>query len=238
MYTGLGLSSEKVGGNTTEYVRCSCGLLNSERTSAGKVYYYLFDGLGSIVGLTDSAGNMAASYDYDPFGAIAGSVIQTGVNSPWQYAGGYADSSTGLIKFGIRYYDPIFGRWTQRTPVGGSLQETLKANPYEYADDNQVNETDVSGACTPVELVAYFIADASAVIAATIAFAALAAVLAPILAPVLAGGALTAAIAGEAATAILGTAAGWGLIGSILGGASVALFTGACLASVQDGGRS
>ncbi|GCE25991.1 type IV secretion protein Rhs [Dictyobacter alpinus] len=146
IYTGLGLSTEKVAGNTTEYVRCSCGMLNSERTSAGKVYYYLFDGLGSIVGMTDSAGNMAASYDYDPFGGVAGSVIQPGVNNPWQYAGGYYDSTTDLIKFGIRYYDVRFNRWTQRTPVGGSLQETLKANPYTYADDNPVNEVDPSGA--------------------------------------------------------------------------------------------
>ncbi|GLV54480.1 hypothetical protein KDH_13270 [Dictyobacter sp. S3.2.2.5] len=43
-YTGLGLSTEKTGGITYEYVRCSCGLLNSERTSADKVYYYLFNG--------------------------------------------------------------------------------------------------------------------------------------------------------------------------------------------------
>ncbi|GCE25904.1 hypothetical protein KDA_13880 [Dictyobacter alpinus] len=122
IYTGLGLSSEKVAGNTTEYVHFSCGMLNSERTSAGKVYYYLFDGLGSIVGMTDSA-----SYDYDPFGGVAGSVIQPRVTNPWQYAGGYYDSTTDLLKFGIRYYDVRFNRWTQRTPVGRSLQETLKA---------------------------------------------------------------------------------------------------------------
>ncbi|GCE19524.1 type IV secretion protein Rhs [Dictyobacter kobayashii] len=145
VYTGLGLSTEKTGGTTYEYVRCSCGLLNSERTSAGKVYYYLFNGQGSIVGMTDSAGNLVASYDYDPLGSISGSNVQSGIVNPWQYAGGYYDSTTGLTKFGIRYYDPIFGRWTQRTPVGGTLQETLKANPYVYADNNPVNEIDPSG---------------------------------------------------------------------------------------------
>jgi hypothetical protein len=41
-------------------------MLNSERTSAGKVYYYLFDGLGSIVGMTDSTGALVATYGYDP----------------------------------------------------------------------------------------------------------------------------------------------------------------------------
>ncbi|GCE27712.1 hypothetical protein KDA_31960 [Dictyobacter alpinus] len=56
---------------------------------------------------------MAASYDYDPFGNIAGSVIQPGVTNPWQYAGGYCDSTTDLITFGIRSFDVRFNRWTQ-----------------------------------------------------------------------------------------------------------------------------
>ncbi|GER91549.1 hypothetical protein KDW_57110 [Dictyobacter vulcani] len=88
----------------------------------------------------------STSYAYDASGGIAGSVVQSGVRNPWQYAGGYYDTTTGLIKFGIRYYDAQFGRWTQRTPVGGTLQETLKANPYVYADNNPVNATDRSGA--------------------------------------------------------------------------------------------
>ncbi|WP_371865732.1 RHS repeat-associated core domain-containing protein [Dictyobacter kobayashii] len=96
--------------------------------------------------MTDSAGNLVASYDYDPLGSISGSNVQSGIVNPWQYAGGYYDSTTGLTKFGIRYYDPIFGRWTQRTPVGGTLQETLKPNPYTYADNDPVNYTDRGGA--------------------------------------------------------------------------------------------
>ncbi len=63
----------------------------------------------------------------------------------WRYASGYYDVSTGLYKFGIRYYDPAIGRWTQRDPVGGSLQETTKANPYVYAGDDPVNMVDPSG---------------------------------------------------------------------------------------------
>jgi RHS repeat-associated protein len=47
-----------------------------------------------------------------------------------RYAGGYYDVSTGLYKFGIRYYDAATERWTQRDPVGGSLLETVKVNPY------------------------------------------------------------------------------------------------------------
>src|SRR5205807_1709676 len=68
-YSGLGLSQQQdSSGNKTHYVRCSCGLLNNERTPDGHKYHYLFDGLGSIVGLTDGSGAKVNSYDYDPYG--------------------------------------------------------------------------------------------------------------------------------------------------------------------------
>ncbi len=54
--------------------------------------------------------------------------------------------STGLYKFGIRYYDATTGRWTQRDPVGGSLKETTKTNTYVYANNDPVNMADPSGA--------------------------------------------------------------------------------------------
>ncbi|GCE13350.1 RHS repeat-associated core domain-containing protein [Tengunoibacter tsumagoiensis] len=105
----------------------------------------MFDGLGSVVGMTNSAGQEVNAYKYDPYGNIISQQEQSSLNNPWKYAGGYYDSSTGLTKFGIRYYDPAVGRWTRRTPVGGSLQETLKGNPYVYADNNPVNEVDPRG---------------------------------------------------------------------------------------------
>jgi RHS repeat-associated protein len=143
----------KIANDMREFVRCSCGLLNNERTPDGKHYYYLFDGIGSIVGMTDSSGNDVNGYGYDPLGNISGSQEQTGINNPWKYAGGFYDSSTGLTKFGIRYYDPAIGRWTQRAPIGGSLQETLKANPYVYAANDTVNLVAPSGkdACSDAQ---------------------------------------------------------------------------------------
>ena len=131
-------------------MRCSCGLLNSLHTPDGKKYYYLFDGEGSIVGVTDSTGTDVDRYDYDPFGTAMGP-WQVQVSQPWTYAGGYYDSQTGLYKFGIRYYDSTTARWTQRTPIAGSLQETTKANPYEYAGDNPVNEVDPNGRCSVID---------------------------------------------------------------------------------------
>jgi RHS repeat-associated protein len=102
-------------------------------------------GLGSIVAMTDGTDKEVNAYAYDPYGNMVNSVEQSGLNNPWKFASGFLDSSTGLYKYGIRYYDPTIGRWTQRTPVGGSLQEMTKPNPYVYAGDDPVNAVDPSG---------------------------------------------------------------------------------------------
>jgi RHS repeat-associated protein len=101
-----------------------------------------------VVGLTDSTGALVGNetYQYDPYGQL---IVQPHTaalrTNAWRYASGYYDVSTGLYKFGIRYYNPAIGRWTQRDPVGGSLAETVKTNPYVYVGNDPVNETDLSG---------------------------------------------------------------------------------------------
>ena len=141
-YSGLGLSQQTDSTGTTYFTRCSCGLLNNERLPNGNRYYYLFDGLGSVVGLTDGSGNKVNSYDYDPYGVM---LKQTeGVSNPFKYAAGYLDAS-GYYQFGDRYYDPTLGRWTQQDPVGGSLFDLNSGNRYTYVDDNPVNKVDPSG---------------------------------------------------------------------------------------------
>ena len=144
-YSGLGISSQKDSSGTTYYIRCSCGLLNSERTPDGKTHYYLFDALDSVVGLTDSqTGNDDNMYDYDPYGQmIAQQEGETG--NPFKYASGYFDSNTNLYHFGARYYDPSLGRWTQQDPVAGSLGDLRSADRYAYANDDPVNMVDPSG---------------------------------------------------------------------------------------------
>jgi RHS repeat-associated protein len=86
------------------------------------------------------------TYRYDPYGQL---IVQPHTpalrTNAWRYASGYYDVSTGLYKFGIRYYDAAIGRWTQRDPVGGSLQETNKLNPYLYTNNDPVNMVDPSG---------------------------------------------------------------------------------------------
>jgi RHS repeat-associated protein len=100
--------------------------------------------------MDSSTGTKDNSYDDDPYGTTINQQEQSGLNNPWKFAAGYLDSSTGLYKFGVRYYDPTLGRWTQQDPVGGSLGDLNSANRYVYAGDDPVNAVDPSGKfCIP-----------------------------------------------------------------------------------------
>jgi len=132
----LGLTRE----DTTSYTRDNNGLLLAMRADADN-YYYLPDGLGSIAAVTDSAGNLAASYSYEPFGTLKSS---TGtLSNPYRWLGAlgvYFDTATGLYKMGTRYYDPALGRFTQVDPIDGG-----SANRYDYAAQDPLNLIDSDG---------------------------------------------------------------------------------------------
>lgn len=74
------------------------------------------DGNGSVLALTNGTGSIVDQYSYDPYGAMT--VIKQGVANPFGFDGGVDDSSTGLVKFGDRYYNLQLGRWTQMDPPG------------------------------------------------------------------------------------------------------------------------
>jgi RHS repeat-associated protein len=69
-------------------------------------------GLGSIVALINSSGTTQKTYSYDPFGNATPGGSGTAANLG--FAGGYDNTTSGLVKFGTRYYDPTIGRWTQQ----------------------------------------------------------------------------------------------------------------------------
>ena len=140
--SSLGIGSETKSGQTTYYTRTPSGHLISQRT-AGGTYYYLFDGLGSVVGMVDASGNIVARYGYDPYGQQVqkrgrdASPSDTSIadGNPFRYTGAYLDA-TGFYKMGERYYDPARGRFTQLDPLGGG---------YVYAGNDPINFVDPTG---------------------------------------------------------------------------------------------
>ncbi|CAN5739163.1 hypothetical protein BH23ACT12_BH23ACT12_19560 [soil metagenome] len=137
----LGKQIETTGGQSTAYVHDAYGgLVYQDGPGGDDYYYYYFDGLGSVIGMTDTAGNQRAKYSYDPFGAHA---TETAVNgslpaNPWRWMGGLG--STGLYHFGERYYDPELGRFLQVDPVAGG-----SCNAYDYACGDPINSYDLTG---------------------------------------------------------------------------------------------
>jgi RHS repeat-associated protein len=131
-----GLATETTGGATTSFIRDPNGTLIALR-SGGNSFYYLFDGLGSVVGLVNSSGSKVNSYSYDAYGISRTKSEQ--VPNPYEYTGGYLDDATGLYKFGIRYYDPTLGRFTQTDPTGQDPH-------YTYAGNSPCSFKDPSGA--------------------------------------------------------------------------------------------
>ncbi len=91
-YNAFGLDTEKdSSGNLLAYTRDNQGNLLSMRTTSGD-YFYLFDALGSIVGVVNESDSLTNTYLYDPYGVTE---HQTGTQyNPWQFAGGYFDAST------------------------------------------------------------------------------------------------------------------------------------------------
>lgn len=143
-HTALGISAETIDGATTYYLRDPRGALLSMRTATA-THYYLLDGQGSVVGLTNNAGNLAATYEYDPYGRLTAmtSSGNAGVNNPWRYTSAYQDGS-GLYKMGERYYDPALGRFTQQDPVFEPL-DPKQSNRYAYVGGDPINFSDPSG---------------------------------------------------------------------------------------------
>lgn len=104
------------------------------------VAYYHHDQLGSTRLVTDQAGNPLGTYTYDPYGALAES---TGTFDPLlDFAGQYTDNETGHQYLRARYYDPETGQFLTRDPLVATTME-----PYGYAANNPINNTDPSGLC-------------------------------------------------------------------------------------------
>jgi RHS repeat-associated protein len=86
-------------------------------------------------------GTVAKRIAYDAYGVPT---IELGAafDLPIGFAGGLLDPLTGLVRFGLRDYDPAAGRWTSRDPAG---YQGGQLNLYAYVDGDPVGLRDASG---------------------------------------------------------------------------------------------
>ncbi|MBW3083827.1 hypothetical protein KEM60_00004 [Austwickia sp. TVS 96-490-7B] len=137
---GLALSSRNMGGVATRYVAHPSGQNIGYVAPQGQAWF-LTDKLGSVIGLVDSKGALIGSYSYDPTGVnrantATGALAARNIH---RYAGGLFEPATGLTRFGVRWYNPVTGRFTTPDPSG------KEKNNYLYAGGNSCNRVDPTG---------------------------------------------------------------------------------------------
>jgi len=107
----------------------------------GVTYYLGYDQVGSLRIISDSAGNVIKSVEYDSFGNIL-SDSNPAFAVPFGFAGGLHDRDSGLVRFGYRDYDPDVGRWTAKDPILFAGGDT---DLYGYVLNDPINWVDPWG---------------------------------------------------------------------------------------------
>jgi RHS repeat-associated protein len=89
---------------------------------------------------------VAAKYEYSPFGELLRREGSQARRNPFGWSTQYADSETGLVYYGLRYYSPRLGRFINQDPI----KEQGGLNLYGFAGNSPVNFVDVLGLCPTI----------------------------------------------------------------------------------------
>ena len=115
----------------------------------GISYYYILNGQGDVIAITDASGNVVTEYTYDPWGnilSVTGSLASTiGADNPLRYRGYFYDSETGLYYLNSRYYDPVTGRFLNADRYAATGQGVLGYNMFAYCGNNPIHYSDPTG---------------------------------------------------------------------------------------------
>ncbi|MFJ8962380.1 RHS repeat-associated core domain-containing protein [Lentzea sp. NPDC102401] len=136
--TAVGVTETVDNGKRSSYTRDPDGLLVGLKDAAGARFGAVTDQQGSVLGLVDSSGNLAAEYSYAPYGAVTATGTAAASN-PFRYLGAY-QLQRGHYLLGYRVYDSAYARFRSPDPTG------QEANAYNYAQGDPINKSDPTGA--------------------------------------------------------------------------------------------
>ena len=137
---------------TVQFVYDTQGKPFMLRVNGKTDYFYLYNGLGDVVGLIDSSNKVVVRYQYNSWGKATSSEDTSGVSlatlNPFRYRKYVYDPETGLYCLGSRYYDPEVGRFVNADDtdvIFAKPQELYHKNLYVYCDNNPVVRRDLQG---------------------------------------------------------------------------------------------
>jgi RHS repeat-associated protein len=111
-----------------------------QRAGNNAAVWYLYDGLGSVLGTVDCSGNIISTRKYDVYGAVRDSSGPSGTKHKYCGALGHpSEDETGLLYMRARFMDPVTGRFASEDPARSGN------NWHTYVSDNPVNLVDDSG---------------------------------------------------------------------------------------------
>lgn len=114
-------------------------------TKNEQTFFYILNGHRDVIGLTDSNGQIVASYTYDAWGNILSQSGPMANENPYRYAGYRYDNETSLYYLMARYYNAEDGVFLSGDPLAGDLSQPQTQNGYNYANNNPVMNYDPTG---------------------------------------------------------------------------------------------
>ena len=139
-------------GTTVQFVYDTQGKPFMLRLNGKTDYFYLYNGLGDVVGLVDNSNQVVVRYQYNSWGKVTSTQDTSGVSlatlNPFRYRKYVYDPETGLYCLGSRYYDPEVGRFVNADDtdvIFAKPQELYHKNLYVYCDNNPVVREDQGG---------------------------------------------------------------------------------------------
>ncbi|MBW8042153.1 MAG: hypothetical protein FVQ85_19435 [Planctomycetes bacterium] len=103
-------------------------------------FYYHYDGLGSVIAISDSVGRVVEKYQYAVYGNPRilnqnnKQLTDSKYGNPYMFTGRRFDTETRLYYYRARYYSTEIGRFLQVDPIG----YTDGLNLYAYCGNNPV----------------------------------------------------------------------------------------------------
>ena len=125
---------------TATYLQGASGPMYRRGASVADARWYVYDGLGSVLGEVDVTGNLTSTKKHDVYGIDRG--ITGNPTSKHGFVGQLGHTSedeTGLIYMRARYYDTIIGRFISEDPAKDSV------NWFNYCRNSPTNLVDKSG---------------------------------------------------------------------------------------------